>query len=75
MQVSPLDEVTGHEDAVRPAFAIHSSGVLGVGLLLGQVADRDVGALRAKAMATARPMPESPPVMRALRPSSLPWPT
>src|SRR6478609_655905 len=39
-----LDEVSGHEDARATGFLDPAEGVLGVGLLGGQVADRDVGA-------------------------------
>lgn len=39
----------------------------GVRLFGRELPDRDVGPSRAKAMAAARPMPESPPVSSALR--------
>jgi hypothetical protein len=40
--------------------------------VLVEVDDRDIGASRANAIATARPMPLSPPVMRPTLPASRP---
>jgi hypothetical protein len=61
-----------HRLAARGANQLHH--LARVFFLLGQVAERHVGAFARKAMAAARPMPESPPVISALRPASRPEP-
>ena len=45
---------------------------LGVFLLLGEVDDRDVGAFARVEVRDGRPIPESPPVTRAIFPVSFP---
>jgi hypothetical protein len=58
-----------------PARLLHPlGGLLRVLLLVRQIRDQDVGPSRAKAIATARPMPESPPVISALFPVRRPLP-
>ncbi len=67
-------EVPGDGDGLATRGLDLLDDVVGVGLLLGQVGQDDVGTSRAKAIATAAPMPESAPVITALRPSSRPVP-
>jgi hypothetical protein len=65
--------VVRHEQRATAGFLDPMRRLLRV-LMLAQIGDQHVGAPRAKAIATARPMPGSAPVIKAARSLSLPQP-
>jgi len=69
-----LADVAGKSDRFPAFFLDEVDHFTGIGLLCRIIADRYVCPSLAKAMAAARPMPESPPVISALRPMSRPEP-
>ena len=73
--VLELRQVDSHAEHVLSGLADPGLGLAGVFLSgTGRVTKATDAPSRAKAMATARPMPLSPPVIRAIRPSRRPWP-
>jgi hypothetical protein len=70
--VGGVGDVARHQHAAAPRRLDVAGGLAGVRVLsLVQVADQEIAPSRAKAIATARPIPLSPPVITAARPASL----
>ena len=68
-----VGDVAGDEHAA-PALAPRPRARSPRRPLLVQIDDRDIGALARESTATARPMPESPPVISATFPQRVPLP-
>ncbi len=67
-------QIAGNGDGLAPLRLDQGDHFLRVRLFGRQVVDGNVGPSRAYAMAAARPMPLSPPVISAFLPASLPEP-
>ena len=67
-------QIAGKRDGIAPCIFDEGDHFVRIGLLGWKIIDCNISTSRAKAMAAARPIPESPPVINAFRPSNRPEP-
>lgn len=73
LAVRLVADIPGDRERLSPGVAYQARGLRCV-LILAQVGDATSAPSRAKARATARPIPESPPVISATLPVRRLWP-